>query len=99
MSNTSNYNIPLQKPKKVQRIENDISVLEKKHDYYRTNVFKWFILIGVILVISCLVFSFIYLFFTNQSLQEYIINQIKNNIVFILVSSLAILKINIQTSN
>lgn len=99
MSNTSNYNIPLHKPKKTKKVDDDIDVLEKKHDYYRTNSFKWFILILAIVTITCVAICFIWKFFTVETIQKYILNQIINNFVFIIVSVFAILKINIPTSN
>lgn len=95
MSDTSNYNTPVVKPKTPEEIKDDLTVLEAKNDFNRTNIFKWFVLVLSILLISCVVGCFIYKFFTDMKLQKFILDQIINNIIFIGLSALAILKISI----
>lgn len=99
MSNTLKCDNPIQKPKKQNEILDDYSVLEAKNDYWRSNVFKWFILIILMISILCLVGCFLWKFFTDSTIQKYILNQITNNIVFIILSIFAILKINIPDKN
>lgn len=99
MSNTLKCDNPIQKPKKQNEIRDDYSVLEAKNDYQRSNVFKWFMLIIFMISILCVVGCFLCKFFTNSNVQEYVLNQITNNIVFIIISICAILKINIPDKN
>lgn len=99
MSDTLNCSDCIKKPQKRTPIENDITILEARQDFNRTNIFKWFLLILAIICISCVAICFLYNFFTNAKMQKFIIDQIVNNIVFIGLSILAILKINLPSSH
>lgn len=94
---TSNCSDCIKNPKGLEEIKDDISVLEAKADFTRTNIFKWFLLILAMVCISALAGRFLWVFFTNSVIQKYILDQIINNILFIILSVLAILKINIPT--
>lgn len=99
MSDILNCNTPVIRPKTPKEIENDITVLEKKNDYHRANIFKWFLLGTAITIITSITIRFLWLFFTNSYVQKFIIDQIMNNIVFIGLSVLAILKISLPDTN
>ena len=87
------------KPNSFKEIKNDIQCKEAEADFTRKNILSWTVLF-LLLISAVLVFAvFFYRFFTDTTLQDYVINQIKNNIVFIIVSALAILKINITNQN
>lgn len=100
MSNTLNSTNPIQKPQDTKEQKSDLTLVEKENnsDYNRRNIFKWFLLCLFILVISCVALCFLYKFFTVSTVQRYILNQIMDNFIFILLSGLAILKINIPAN-
>ena len=99
MSDTLKCNNPIcERPKSLKEVKDDISMSETKQEHIRHSVFYWFILILAIIFILSIAVLFIYKVFTDSQIQTYIIDQIKNNIVFIIVTSLAILKINIPSS-
>lgn len=95
MSDTSKCKNPIKKPQKAVEEKTDLQLLENNNDYHRRNVFKWFLLSVFIIVIFCVVIVFLWKFFTVERVQKFILDQILNNIVFILLSIFAILKINV----
>lgn len=99
MSNTLNCDNPIQKPKKQNELADDFPLLEARNDYHRTNVFKWFMLGIFMICILCIVGCFLYKFFTDAKVQDYVISQITNNITFIMLAIFAILKISVPDKN
>lgn len=95
MSDTSKCENPIKKPQKAVEEKTDLQLLENNNDYHSRNLFKWFLLFVFIIVISCVVIVFLWKFFTVEAIQKYILDQILNNIIFILLSIFAILKINV----
>lgn len=95
---SSNSN-PIKKPKTVKEVKDDISMSNVRHEHLRNTIFYWFILCLLMIVISCVVGLFLYKFFTDSEIQTFVLNQIKDNIVFILISSFAILKIPLSDTN
>lgn len=95
MSDTLKCDNPIKKPQKAVEETSDLQLLENNNDYHRRNVFKWFILFVFIIVISCVVIVFLWKFFTVERVQKFILDQIMNNIVFLILSIFAILKINV----
>lgn len=99
MLDISKCDSPISKPQKAIEEKTDLELLESKNDILRREIFKWFILVLIIVGIASVAICFIWKFFTVETIQKYILNQIINNFVFIIVSVFAILKINIPTSN
>lgn len=95
MLDTSNSTNTFVRPKDAKEETSDLKLKEDCSDYSRRNIFKWFLLIISIIVISTITFCFLWKFSTEKTIQEYILNQILNNIVFIIVTIFAILKINV----
>lgn len=95
MSDISKCNECMKNPKGIEEIQDDLTVLEAKADFNRTNIFKWFLLYLFMVIISCIALRFLWEFFTNSIVQKYILDQIMNNIIFISLAVLTILKINI----
>lgn len=95
MSDTLKCDNPIKKPQKAVEETSDLQLLENNNDYHRRNVFKWFLLFVFIIVISCVVIVFLWKFFTVERVQKFILDQIMNNIVFLILSIFAILKINV----
>lgn len=99
MSDTLKSNPIINKPKSVKEIKNDIQGKEVAADYTRKNILCWVVLFLVIISAVCVTFTFLWRFFTDTVVQNYVIDQIKNNIVFLIISALAILKINLPKNN
>lgn len=95
MSDTLKCENPIQKPQKATEEKTDLQLVEINNDFRRSDIFKWFLLILAILVISCIAGCFLWKFFTVEAVQKFILDQILNNIVFIILSIFAILKINV----
>lgn len=100
MSNTLNSTNPIQKPQDTQEQKSDLSLIEKENnsDYSRRNIFKWFTLFVMMIIIFCIALLFLHKLFTSSDVQKYIIDQLVNNVAFIIVSCFAILKINIPNN-
>ena len=94
MSDISKCNAP-KKPSDIQEVSNDIQISQNKNDHWRKNVFQWTVLGWLIIGISAIAILFLYNLFKNVEFQVYILNQIKNNAVFIALTVFAILKIQI----
>lgn len=101
MSNILSSTNPIQKPKNPTEQNTDLKLQEKEnnHDFNRRNTFCWFILGIAIIVITCITALFLWRLFVDPDIQNYIINQIKGNIIFLIVTGLAILKINLPSSH
>ena len=99
MLDISKCSNPVEKPKKAIEETSDLQFLASRADYNRTNIFLWFTLILLMIVITCVVLCFLWKFFTDYKVQKYIIDQIINNIIFIILSVLAILKISVPQIN
>ena len=95
MSDISKCENPIKKPQKAIEEKTDLQLLENNNDYRRRNIFKWFLLGLAIVFISCIAGCLLWKFFTVEAIQKYILDQILNNIVFILLSIFAILKISV----
>ncbi len=100
MSNISNSTNPIQKPQDTIEQKTDLTLQEKEsnHDFNRRNTFCWFVLAVSMIVITCITGLFLWRLFVDPVIQDYIINQIKGNIIFLIVTGLAILKINLPAS-
>lgn len=97
MSDILNAKPAVTKPSSVKEIKNDIQCKEVTADYTRKNILNWVVLALLVISAICVTFTFLWRFFTDITLQNFVIDQIKNNIIFLIVSALAILKINIPT--
>lgn len=97
MSDILKCNEPITKPNdlKEYKKDEDLFNLEKLNDYRRTNIFKWFLLFIQIILIAFFTALFLYKVITVKTLQAYLVSQISNNIIFVVLSILAILKIQI----
>jgi len=97
MLGTSNYNNPFTPPDDAVEKKSDTKIRndENRHDFLRRNIFKWVVLILTVIGLCCVAGLFLWKFFTDSRVQEYVIEQIVNNIVFIILSIFAILKINV----
>lgn len=84
----------LEKPK-AQEVTDDLAILEAKSDFKRANIFRWFLLILMIVFITSITAGFLWAFFTVDSVKKFVFSQIQNNIVFIILSVFAMLKINL----
>lgn len=94
MSDILNSEKILEKPK-AQEVTDDLAILEAKSDYKRTNVLRWFLLILMMVFISSITMGFLWAFFTVDSVKKFVFSQIQNNIVFIILSVFAMLKIKL----
>lgn len=94
MSDILNSEKILEKPK-AQEVTDDLAILEAKSDYKRANLLRWFLLILMIIFITCITAGFLWAFFTVDSVKKFVFSQIQNNIVFIILSVFALLKINL----
>ena len=94
MSDILNSEKILEKPK-AQEVTDDLAILEAKSDYKRTNVLRWFLLILMMVFIACITIGFLWAFFTVDSVKKFVFSQIQNNIVFIILSVFAMLKIKL----
>lgn len=99
MSDTLNAKSAITRPRSVKEKKNDIDCKQYEADYTRTNLFKWFLLILLMIICLCITGLFLYKLFTDSKVQNFILNQIQNNIVFIIVTIFAILKINLPKKN
>lgn len=79
----------------VKEIKNDLKCKEAEADFTRTNILKWSILVLCVIGMFAITLLFLIKLATDVRVQNYIIDQIKNNILFIILSGLAILKVNI----
>lgn len=98
MSDTLKCSTPI-KPASVQEVKKDVTISQHKHDYWRNNAFQWIVFGWLIIGISAIGIIFLYHLFIDAKFQIFILNQIKNNIVFIVISVFAILKIQIPDIN
>lgn len=94
MSDILNSEKILEKPK-AQEVTDDLAILEAKSDYKRTNVLRWFLLILMMVFIASITIGFLWAFFTVDSVKKFVFSQIQNNIVFIILSVFAMLKIKL----
>lgn len=99
MSDTLNARAAITRPNSVREIKNDIKCKEAAADFVRHNIFKWAVLVLLILILASVTLLFLFKLFTDLNFQNSVIAQVENNIVFIILTALTILGLKIPKRN
>lgn len=98
MSDTSKTEIPIETVKKPKAVEEksdtQLSAKEATDLFWIQRIFKWFLLVLVIIVLSYFTYVTIVYIMSNDKLLNELIHKIIDNIVVIICTSFSILGIN-----